>query len=451
MNEQKKLSAMLLRRIGASKLDEAELYHQESRDLDISAFEQEITGFTRSRREGLGARVQSGGRIGSSFTEEMHRKAIDQALQRASEQLEHLPADPAQVLYPGDRVLFDVSRENPGLSLIPVEQKKEFVLKLERAARSMDKKILNVPQARYVESQWAVTVVNGRGMKKIQLGSWCGAFLQVTAGNSKQVHSYSVSAADTSFYELSPLRLAQEAAAGALEKMNPKGIESGTYPVVFSQDTASRLLGAFIGAGRSHFFGENVQKGRSRFAGRLQQSIASPLFTVYDNPGGSSIFSRSFDDEGFPAGKLVLVHQGILKAFAHSIYSAKMAGTSPTGHSMRSGYSGVVSTGLHAPCLTNGEQELEELFDICGEGIYITELEGLHAGLDPLTGDFSLSARGFRIEKGKLGKPVGQCIAAGNFFDLISSIKGKSGDRRENTFQRFSSPAVLVSSLWISG
>ncbi len=451
MKQSRALAAMFLRRITASGIKEAEIYHTASDRLEVNGHECRITGLNRSSSEGIAVRVCIDGKIGSSYTENVSKEGVDHALMLAQQQIPILPPDPDNVLYPGSRVSFTPWEDLHQLASVPIEAKKDLVIKLEEAARALDKRIVHVPQVRYLESHDTVTVVNSYGMKKSEQRGYCAAALHTAAGKGKQVQSWKVTAADTSFYELSALRIAQEAVLGVLEKLNPQGIDSGEYPVVFSQDAASKLLGAFFNSPYSHIFGDQVKQGRSRFAGHIGRRAASEAVTIYDNPRGSSLFSRSFDDEGFPTKNTMFIFEGILKGFAHSMYSARHFKTSPTGHGMRGGASLSVSTGLHAPCLSNGEHELEDLFDLCGKGVYITELGGLHAGINPMTGDFSLSAGGFHIEKGKQKKSVGRCIVSGNFFDLLTMVQAAAGDRRMDRLLRFSSPSLLVSKLSVSG
>ncbi len=84
-------------------------------------------------------------------------------------------------------------------------------------------------------------------------------------------------------------------------------------------------------------------------------------------------------------------------------------------------------------------------------GILITEVEGSHAGLDPITGDFSLSAKGYRVSHGNQGDPVRNFTIAGNFFEFINRISEKADDRRTDRMSAFSSPSLLISDVSISG
>ena len=83
-------------------------------------------------------------------------------------------------------------------------------------------------------------------------------------------------------------------------------------------------------------------------------------------------------------------------------------------------------------------------------GLLITELSGLHAGANPISGDFSLLARGFEVEDGKCTRAVEQFTAAGNFFDLLKNIMSVGSDLLFEG-SPIGSPSVAVASLNIAG
>ena len=97
---------------------------------------------------------------------------------------------------------------------------------------------------------------------------------------------------------------------------------------------------------------------------------------------------------------------------------------------------------------------LEDLFKEADNGIYITELKGLHAGANAITGDFSIESAGFKIVDGKLAGAVKTFTIAGNFFNLLKDISALS-DKVEFSvtggFTTFGSPAVLVRGMSVAG
>ena len=100
-----------------------------------------------------------------------------------------------------------------------------------------------------------------------------------------------------------------------------------------------------------------------------------------------------------------------------------------------------------------GEDTPESLREKLGNGLYITDLKGLHAGTDAVTGDFSIESAGFLVENGKLTVPVHSFTVAGNFFDLLKSIAGVANNVEMGipAVSCKASPDLLVKGLSVAG
>ena len=77
-------------------------------------------------------------------------------------------------------------------------------------------------------------------------------------------------------------------------------------------------------------------------------------------------------------------------------------------------------------------------------------MSGLHAGANPISGDFSLLSRGFEIKGGKIVRAVEEFTVAGNFYQLLKDITGVGSDLYFEA-SPIGSPAVLVKSLSVAG
>ena len=84
-------------------------------------------------------------------------------------------------------------------------------------------------------------------------------------------------------------------------------------------------------------------------------------------------------------------------------------------------------------------------------GLIITSLEGLHAGLDTISGDFSLKAEGFLVENGRIVRPVSQITVAGNFMKLLSDVERVGGDLKFPFGSQVASPSLILRSLMVAG
>ena len=88
---------------------------------------------------------------------------------------------------------------------------------------------------------------------------------------------------------------------------------------------------------------------------------------------------------------------------------------------------------------------------LAGDGIYITEVKGLHAGANSVTGDFSIESAGFMIEDGKKTRRVKSFTVAGNFYDLLKNITCAADNLEFPGMGTVGSPSILAEGLSVAG
>ena len=236
----------------------------------------------------------------------------------------------------------------------------------------------------------------------------------------------------------------------ALAMLGATSVKTQEYPILLKNLAAAEFLEAFW----SVLSAENVQKGRSRLKNKLGEAIASPWVSIVDDAlfkGGSA--SRSFDSEGVASRKVRLVEDGLLKSFLHNLKTARIDGVESTGHGYRASYKGTVGIAPSNLYIKPGANSLEDLIAAMDEGLLITELEGLHSGTNAVSGDFSLGAKGFYIQGGKIVKPVHQITIAGNFFDLLKDVEALGDDLIFGSPDSISigSPTLKIRALAVAG
>jgi PmbA protein len=89
------------------------------------------------------------------------------------------------------------------------------------------------------------------------------------------------------------------------------------------------------------------------------------------------------------------------------------------------------------------------MFEKVQNGIYITSVAGLHAGLNPQSGNFSLQANGFLIENGKKTTPVDLITIGGNLMEIFKDISIVGGDTKE--LIALSTPSLAIKKIKVSG
>ena len=243
------------------------------------------------------------------------------------------------------------------------------------------------------------------------------------------------------------VRTAKEAAEKTLFMLGAEPVKSGVYRTIFDPYAMGDLLGVFSGI----FSSENAQQNMSLLAGREGEKIASDVVTLVDDPllkGGFE--SRAFDDEGVACRTLNVVEDGVLRTLLYNLKTARKAGVKSTGSARKAGYAAPVRVAPSNFFFKPGTKSLDELMQDVGEGLVITEVGGLHAGANPMSGDFSLIAEGYTVHEGKKDRPVEQITVAGNFYELLKSIRAVGSDL---VFPGggIGSPSVDVGELRVSG
>ena len=186
----------------------------------------------------------------------------------------------------------------------------------------------------------------------------------------------------------------------------------------------------------------------SLLAGREGEEIASPLITITDDPlrkGG--LATAAFDGEGSATCTKAVVERGVLKTLLHNRRTAKKQGVRTTGNASRAGGMHVSPSNFY---IEPGEQSLEELLQNAGSGLLITDLSGLHAGANPISGDFSLLSKGFVIRDGTQAEPVERITVAGNIYQLLKSVCAVGSDL-EFPGSPIGSPSVDAGMMPVSG
>ena len=134
----------------------------------------------------------------------------------------------------------------------------------------------------------------------------------------------------------------------------------------------------------------------------------------------------------------------MFKTFLHNLKTAKAFNTVSTGNAVGNGVGGINFY------IEAGDTSKDEMIASIKEGMLITDLQGLHASLNPVSGDFSAQASGFYIENGKITKPVTLVVVSSNFLKMLNNVS-KIGDDLEISYSGFGAPSILFKNIAISG
>jgi predicted Zn-dependent protease len=147
--------------------------------------------------------------------------------------------------------------------------------------------------------------------------------------------------ATTTLADIDANILGTRAAAKAMASANPVELPAGRYPVVLEPAAAADLLWALVAAG---FNGRAVAE-RQSFV-EVGASQFDPAITLVDD---APAYGVTFDADGTPTGRLVLVDAGTTAALTHDRRTAREVGATSSGHATGSGPFGPVAA--HAALL----------------------------------------------------------------------------------------------------
>jgi PmbA protein len=220
-------------------------------------------------------------------------------------------------------------------------------------------------------------------------------------------------------------RAAADAAMRATRMLGATKPPSARTTVVLDPWVTAQLL-EIIGGPLS---GEAVLKGRSMFADRIGEDVASPLFTLVDDPTNPLAFTAGeTDGEGLASRCNALIDKGVLRGFVHNTYTAKRMGTSSTGSAVRGGFKSIPGVGCRAIALSPGTKTQAELVAEVGDGVLVQSVSGLHSGVNPVSGDFSTGAEGLRITGGEVGAPLREFTIASTLQRMLKDVSAVGGD-----------------------
>ncbi len=421
----------------------AEVCVERGEKFSIGVLKGEIDTYSVSEKFALGLRVQLNGKNGYAYTElpedaeSLVQAAIDNAESVQSED-EH----PMQ----GRQTYEAVQNKEDALKNLGTEEKIELCRELERRTLALDPRVQRVESCMVMHARGIFEIYNTLGLfaQKEQGLSLC--YVTSILAEGGEVKDGFAFRADKDAQDLTGC--AQEAVQEAAAKFGATPAPAGQYRVLLRNDVAASLLAAFSGI----FSADAAQKGLSLLRGREGEAIAAPCISIEDNPF-HPINPAAFDDEGTPSIRKKVVEGGTLATLLHNLKTAKKAGATSTSNGGRNGAGmpvGIRPTNFY---ICEGQKDFGALCAELGDGIVITDLAGMHAGVNPVSGEFSLLCRGQMYQGGKPVRPVDQITVGGNFLELLKSVIGVGSDTRFSmpAGSCFGSPSLLIERLSISG
>lgn len=397
-------------------LQDAELYVGETYSLSFSLFHSEVDNYSSNKSMVILARGILNGKFGTatcdSWSAQKAKYLVDEIVANAKV----IENDDPAFIFEGSKKYKKVNTFNKELENISVDEKMKKLFDFENLIKNGDPRIIEVAAVGYEEEASSTTIMNSKGLKLTQKSNYFVYYGEAVAKENGQTKSGFDLYLGNNLVEFKPEKTAKEVVRKTVSQLGGEACESNTYKAVLSPSVVKDFLNFYVGNADA----EEVQKRSSLFIGKLGQKIASKKITIEDKPLQRNVFSRWFDDEGVATYNKAIIKNGVLQTYLYNLTTAAKEGVETTGNASRGGSKMGISPFFMS--LKPGKKSQEELFKDVNDGVYITSVTGLHAGLNPQSGNFSLQSSGFLIKNGKLDRALDVITVSGNLIDIFKDV-----------------------------
>lgn len=444
------LKAALEAALEREGVSEYEIYYMSDASTSVSTLNKEVNSFSSGENGGLCLRVLVDGKMGYASTELMSESEMNDLPGRAKSNALATEKPDTVGIFAGSESYEDLRVKR--VELLSAAELKALAVKTGEALFAKSDKVKDGSISQAISAGTSVRLVNSHGLD-LALDCGVNALIAeaVVQSEGENQADYSIKSVERDSADATVAETVDEAVGEALAKIGADLVPSGKYNVVFNGNQMRSLLSVFASA----FSAKAAIDGMSKLKGMEGETIAAEIVTITDDPQreGNTV-GTYFDAEGVATHCKAVVENGVLTTLLHNRETALAMGKQTTANASKAGYSSPIGVRPYSFAIEPGDKSREELFEMAGDGIFVTELKGLHAGANPVSGDFSLESAGFMIRGGKKCEAVKSFTIAGNFYDLLKSITalGNKLEKGLGTgFTEFCSPDVLVPDMSVAG
>ncbi len=471
-------------------IDEFEIYFLSNLNTSIKIYQGKIENFSNNQNQGISFRGMVDGKMGYSYSESLEDEDIDFLINEVIENASCIESLDKQFIYGEKANYTDTITYSSAIENLDIDLVKDFLIKMEEYALSIDERVKKVNFCSFAMGSGEKIIKNSKGLelhskenicytyisvyalsidervKKVNFCSFamgsgekiiknskglelhskeniCYTYISVIAEENGVVKTGSHFQLGRDFSKFDYKELGEVAVKRALNKFGTITLNEIPKTCVIENLAFSSLLGAMSNI----FSAEAVQKNISKLKGKLNESVASSIVTLVDDPFlKDGLANSSFDDEGVPTSYKEIIQDGVLKTYLYNLKTAYKDGVSSTGNGVKGSYKGTVGISSFNLYIKPSDKSFDKMIENIKEGIFITDFAGLHSGLNTISGDFSLAGEGFYIKDGKIDRPLNQITISGNFFELLKNIKDIANDIKFS-FSSVGSPSIMVEGL----
>lgn len=398
--------------------DFAEIFLEDTKQSVIRVVSGEVTNINRSVTYGAGVRLLNGLDEVYGYTNKTDEETLRTLIHnlRASFQF-----DPQKTQPLGEPKPYESTVKRP-MDSVSVKEKTDVLVRLSKRIQNHDKRIVQAI-TQLLETEQDVLIVNSDGVYQDDKRTYTRAvFMAVAKEGELMQEAFEGPGRFMGFElvdELDLDKIADDVANSAITLLKAEDMTSQVMPVVLHNGFGGVIFHEACG---HPLEATAVAKGLSPFVGKLGEKIAADVVTAYDDGDVEGAWGRlSFDDEGRPTQKNLLIENGVLKNYLIDYRNSRKMKMEPTGSGRRQSYKFSPTSRMNSTYIAPGTDKYEDIIKDTKYGLFAKKMGG--GTVQPATGEFNFAVQeGYLIEDGKLTKPVRGAMLIGHGKDILFKV-----------------------------
>lgn len=413
--------------------------------FSLKAEKGDLSEYKKANSHSLGVRVIIDQKVGTSFTEALDEDSIKRTLESAKKNSKYGKVNPHEKITAKGVDLNDVNAKANVEFRPEVEEMIDKALYMEKGVLDKEPLADNAPYNGVAEGEVHVVMGNSLGNrcehKSRYYNCYTSALLKKDDKNAMHFHSD----LKRDYRDLDFEGCIDESIEVAKHLLDAEQIKTGKYDVMFKTDLFQNIFESYS----MMFSAKAVIDKRSPWRDNLGEMVASDKITFIDNPLYKEGFSVTpFDSEGYLKQENTLVKNGKLEQFIHNSATASELGQENNYCASRSSKS-PLGVGLSNFIIKEGTDSEENLSTM--EYVEIIKAQGLHSGINAISGDFSLGVSGRTWKNGKVTGYFKDVTVNGNFYEMLKSISFVGDKLHHSDDKTFFTPKIIFPTLSIAG
>ncbi|MCO4753639.1 MAG: TldD/PmbA family protein [Bacteriovoracaceae bacterium] len=444
--ENKKLMQKLIDFASKEGAESSDVIFNTGKSLSMSAQEGELDSYKVSGSKIAGIRVIKDSKVGISYTEAFDDEALKDTAKKAVENSRFGEVNEFEKIeHAVEEDLVHMGDVEPVEQELDPQAKIDLCLKLESEVRKKDERVKGVPYNGLSESSVEGHYLNSVGTFAYDFESYVSCYTSALLKEGDKNSMFYHGTVGKHYNSLDWKSCVEQSYNHSLNWLNASPLKTGKYDVIFSIDQFESLFGAF----RGMFSGKRAQEKSNPMFDRLGERIGHEELSIMDMPMYTPGFFKSpFDSEGYVRADLSLVKNGVFSNLFHNSATSKYFKTDNTFRAARGAKSALGVSGTTTVIQSGSKAEGEVK---SGRYFEIHNMQGLHSGLNFMSGDFSFGASGYLIEDGKSIQAVNGVTVAGNFYKMLQNINAIGNEINSSSGKSFFCPLIRFEALSVAG